>query len=133
MKRFTARAVFKRLAHAISVAIVSPAALICWLEHARSSEAEGAFTFFAHCFALLPGLPGMYLRRAFFRLTLDACSSDYYVGFGSFFTHRQVTVEDRVYIGHYSLIGCAVLRAGCLIGSQASLLSGPALHEWDDE
>jgi acetyltransferase-like isoleucine patch superfamily enzyme len=66
-------------------------------------------------------------------MTLDRCSPECYIGFGSLFTHRHVEVEERVYVGQYALIGCAVLRAGSLIGSQSSLLSGPALHDWDPE
>jgi acetyltransferase-like isoleucine patch superfamily enzyme len=115
----------------VALVLVSPAGFLCWLECRLSPDAESVFNFFAQWYALLPGLPGVYLRRAFFQMTLDRCSSACYIGFGSLFTHRQVEVEERVYIGQYTLIGCANLRAGSLIGSQSSLLSGPALHEWD--
>ena len=123
----------KAAARALSLLIASPAGLICWLEHVLSPDAEGAFNFFTHCFALLPGLPGVYLRRAYFQMTLDKCAAECHIGFGSLFTHRHAEVEERVYIGQYAMIGCAVLRAGSLIGSQSSLLSGPALHDWDAE
>jgi len=124
------RASFKTLARAAALVLACPAGAICWLERVCSDQSENAFVFFVHCYALLPGLPGVYLRRAFFQLTLERCSAECYIGFGSLFTHRHVIVEDRVYVGQYSLIGCAVLRAGCLVGSHTSLLSGPALHEW---
>jgi virginiamycin A acetyltransferase len=79
--------------------------------------------------ALAPGLPGMYVRRAFYRLTLDDCAADFFIGFGSVFTRRQVRVEHGVYIGPYSLIGAAMLRRGCLVGSRVSIVSGRKMHE----
>jgi acetyltransferase-like isoleucine patch superfamily enzyme len=126
------RLALKSLARAIALVVASPAAALCGLERWLSGG-EGVFGLFAQICALLPGLPGMYLRRAFFQLTLDECSGDCYIGFGSYFTHRHAVVERGAYVGAYSLIGCAALRSGCLVGSHTSLLSGPALHEWDGE
>jgi acetyltransferase-like isoleucine patch superfamily enzyme len=51
------------------------------------------------------------------------------MGFGALFFHRQVIVEEGVYIGPYAVVGCARLRKGCLIGTRANLLSGSAQHE----
>ena len=78
--------------------------------------------------ALLPGQPGMYLRRAFYHLTLESCSLDCCLGFGMLFTHRRVAVEQGAYVGPYAFVGSARLRKGCLLGSRVSILSGPALH-----
>jgi acetyltransferase-like isoleucine patch superfamily enzyme len=79
----------------------------------------------------MPGLPGLSLRRAFYRLTLDHCHPDFYIGFGALFTHRQAHVEAGVYIGPYALVGSSRLGRGSMIGSRASLLSGTDLHEMD--
>jgi virginiamycin A acetyltransferase len=127
------RVIVKAIAGAAAVALASPAGLACWIERRVAPDADGVFRLFAHTFALLPGLPGAYLRRGFYQLTLEHCSAACHIGFGSFFTHRRVVVEDHVYVGDYSLIASSVLRSGCLIGSQSSLLSGPALHAWDGE
>src|SRR6185436_10899088 len=94
-------------------------------------DGEEVFAFWANCCALLPGLPGMYVRRAFYQLTLEQCASDWYVGFGSVFGRRRAIVEQGVYVGQYTLVGSAALRARALIGSRVSLLSGPSLHDWD--
>ncbi|MGH9174895.1 MAG: acyltransferase, partial [Vicinamibacterales bacterium] len=83
--------------------------------------------------ALVPGPPGIALRRAFYRLTLEACSTSFFVGFGALFTHRDSVVEQGAYVGPYALVGSARLGRGCLIGSRASLLSGPHLHQLDEE
>src|SRR5881296_2601348 len=89
---------------------VTPFALTCWLEAKVGLGHEDIFAFWSHLFSLLPGYPGMALRRAFYQLTLDSCSAHLFIGFGALFSHRQAQVEDGVYIGPYALIGSARLR-----------------------
>ena len=123
------RARIKALLNFISKVIVLPCALLCWIEGLLFKDSESLFLFWGHIFSILPGLPGLFLRRAFYSLTLQRCSPNFIIGFGSIFTHRRAVVEDYVYIGIYALIGSAHLKKGSLIGSRASLLSGSALHE----
>src|SRR5437879_10546847 len=73
------------------------------------------FTMFAHFFALLPGLPGDYLRVAYYVLTLRRCSSDLRISFGSFFAQSSATVGNGVYIGGYCVL------AGCDIGDRTQI------------
>lgn len=122
----------KTVADVIALVLVAPLALVCGLEHRLTSDGEGVFHFCAHVAALWPGLPGAYLRRAFYRLTLDACHPLCHIGFGAMFTHRQVRVGRSVYLGTWALVGSADLREGTSIGSRASLLSGTELHEFKD-
>jgi acetyltransferase-like isoleucine patch superfamily enzyme len=124
--RSSVRQSVKRAVDAIVLAAVWPCALSCALD--RLGNAEGVFVFWSQCFALVPGTPGVVLRRAFYRLTLDQCSGSFHVGFGAMFSHRGGIIEDSVYIGPYAIIGLARLRQGCLIGSRASVISGGALH-----
>lgn len=122
----------KKLMNALALFVTWPCAILCWLELRAKRDREEIFSFWAHVFALAPGLPGMYVRRAFYRQTLEQCDGDFHIGFGSLFTHRQVCVEREVYIGTFALIGSVVLRRGCLIGSRASLLSGGHQHQLDE-
>ena len=119
----------KNLANAVALILVAPCAGMAAAEGRLGLDREAIFNFWTHVFALAPGLPGMYLRRAFYRLTLDDCAIDFFVGFGTIFTHRRARVEPGVYIGPYGLIGGATLRRGCLIGSRVSIVSGRNLHE----
>lgn len=89
------------------------------------------FQFWAQVWALAPGLPGMYLRRAFYQWTLAQCDSNWHIGFGSLFTHPTAVVEPEVYVGCYALIGTARLGRRALIGSRVSILSGGRQHEWN--
>ncbi len=122
----------KRCANAIALTCAFLPAATCWLERRFSKRSEATFAFWAHVTALLPGVPGMYVRRAFYHLTLDACSLHCALGFGMLFTHRHAIVEDDVYVGPYSLVGTARLRKGCMVASRVSIPSGTALHALDE-
>jgi acetyltransferase-like isoleucine patch superfamily enzyme len=118
----------KAIGNGLALVAVLPAVLMCWLEGwLRGSEA--VFWFWTHVLAIMPGLPGLYLRRAFYRLTLRQCSLNCWIDFGVIFAHRTASVDDEVYVGAYAVVGSVRLLQGCLIGTRASLLSGPAQHE----
>jgi virginiamycin A acetyltransferase len=127
------RSAIKTCMNGVCLALVSPCALSCYLWDRITQGSEAIFLFWAHTFSVFPGLPGVFLRRAYYRLTLDGCASNFYIGFGGLFTHRCARVEKDAYIGAYALVGSAHLGEGCLIGSRASLLSGTALHTMDDQ
>lgn len=122
-----ARRLFKSAIDAACLVLVLPAALPCALE-ARLGGGEAMFTSWAQAFALVPGVPGVFLRRAFYRLTLEECAHSFSIGFGAMFSHRKATVEENVYVGPYAVVGSCRLGRGCLVGTRASVLSGGNLH-----
>lgn len=79
--------------------MVSPAAAICGFGRIRI-----AFEFFAHAMAMLPGVPGNFLRAAFYKFTLTASSIDVDIWFGTFFSRRGVTLAPNVSIGSYCVL-----------------------------
>jgi virginiamycin A acetyltransferase len=123
------RTVFKRVLNLIAIAIVSPAALVCGVERRISPQTFRSFQFWTHVFAIVPGLPGMFLRRAFYRWTLEQCAEDVTIEFGVLFSRRNAILESGVYIGPFALIGSVWIQRNSLIGSRASLLSGGQQHE----
>ena len=127
------RRALKYVLDVTSLVLVSPAAATVLLDARLVAHGEGAFSFWAHTFALAPGLPGVFLRRAYYRLTLDKCAARFFVGFGAFFSHRQAVIEEDVYIGAYAIVGSSVLRKGCMIGSRSSVISGSRLHVLDSD
>lgn len=127
MKRF--RLFAKRGLDGVSLAVVSPAAALCALEARTGGEAT--FAFWAQFFALVPGLPGVFLRRAFYRQTLDSCGHTFFIGFGALLSHRCASIENDVYVGPYAVIGSCDLAEGCLIGTRCSIVSGGGLHSLD--
>jgi virginiamycin A acetyltransferase len=125
------KSLVKSLLNVIALAMTWPCSFMCYLERIGNPNREGVYCFWAQCFALLPGTPGMYLRRAFYRLPLDGCAPDCFLGFGVLFSTRRAVVESQAYVGTYALIGSVILRRTCLIGSRVSLLSGGQLHVMD--
>jgi acetyltransferase-like isoleucine patch superfamily enzyme len=109
------------------LAVAGLPAFTCWLESVLTSS-EFVFLTWTHVFAILPGQPGMYLRRAFYYLTLESCSLDTFIGFMATVTHRDVVIEPGVYVGPFAVIGSVQLRTGSLVGTRASLLSGSLQH-----
>jgi acetyltransferase-like isoleucine patch superfamily enzyme len=121
-----ARQLVKRVIDAICLVVVAPCAWTC----ARDRRLA-MFTWWSQLFAMVPGPPGVFVRRAFYRLTLEHCSGSFFIGFGAMFSHRQATIEDGVYVGPFAMVGASRLRRGCLIGTRASIISGSALHAVD--
>ena len=119
----------KRVLNALALILVAPFAVTCRIEESLSASSQGVFTFWTHVFAMLPGKPGMFLRRAFYRWTLERCAEDVTIEFGALFSRRNVILDAGSYVGAYALIGSAWLHENCLIGSRASLLSGGPHHE----
>jgi virginiamycin A acetyltransferase len=123
------RRMLKHACNLVALGVVSPCAIACWIERRWSGSSQAIFQLWTHVFALLPGPPGVFLRRAFYRWTLDHCAEEVVIEFGAVFTRRSARVERGVYVGPYALVGSAWLREDTLIGSRASLLSGGQQHE----
>lgn len=117
------------LLNRFALVLVSPCALLCWLEHHLRPSSEAVFVFWTHAFAMLPGTPGLFLRRAFYRWALERCDEEVTIEFGALFSRRSARLDAGVYVGAYALIGSAWLQENSMIGSRASLLSGGRHHE----
>lgn len=94
---------------------------------------EPLFRFWAQSCALAPGIPGDYLRTAYYRLTLDECSIESRIEFGSFFAHPQARVAHGVYIGSHCVLGRTSIGERTQIASGVQILSGGQQHPRDAE
>jgi acetyltransferase-like isoleucine patch superfamily enzyme len=90
------------------------------------------FRFWAQSCALVPGLPGDLLRIAYYRLTLEECSLESRIQFGSFFSQREARIAQGVYIGGYCVLGCTVIGERTHIASGVHILSGKTQHPRDE-
>ena len=108
--------------------VVWPVAVTCFIGN-ELTGADSVFTGWTHVFAMLPGAPGIFLRRAFYRWTLLSCADDVVIEFGAILNKRNAVLERGAYIGAYALIGWAWIKENSLIGSRVSILSGGRQHE----
>jgi acetyltransferase-like isoleucine patch superfamily enzyme len=89
---------------------------------------EKAFPGWSQAFSLLPGLTGVYLRRAFYRLVFRRCGSGSWIGFGTVFSHAGCSVGRDVYVGAFCCLGEVTLEDDVLVGSHVSVTNGSAQH-----
>lgn len=94
-------------------------------------SAERVFPGWSQAISLLPGLVGVYLRRAFYRLALPECGKDIWISFGTLFSHNTAKLGSGVYIGPYCVIGDAILQNGVRLASHVSIINGGRQHDVD--
>jgi len=90
--------------------------------------AKQAFPGWSQFFSLLPGLTGVYLRRAFYRSVLTRCEKGACISFGTIFSHPTAQVGKDVYVGAYCSLGDVTLEDDVLIASHVSIMNGSQQH-----
>lgn len=111
----------------VAAALTSPLWLLArGCKHLLGSE-QG-FLFGAELLSMVPGLPGVYLRRGYYGLTLESFGIDCQVDFGTTFTRSGVRIGRGVAIGKRCQIGTCDIADGVAIGSNVDLLSGRRHH-----
>jgi acetyltransferase-like isoleucine patch superfamily enzyme len=119
---------FLKLAvESIATLLVVPALLLYQLGRLLLGP-QKAFPGWSQALSLLPGLCGVYLRRAFYRFTLRQCAGGSWIGFGTLFSHPTAKVGQNVYIGPYCCLGDVTLEDDVLLGSQVSIMNGGSQH-----
>jgi acetyltransferase-like isoleucine patch superfamily enzyme len=121
------RRIFKVAAFGVSLLLTSPLILLAWIEKGISSS-EAVFVVFAQLLSLVPGVPGNYLRGSYYFGTLNQCSWETHIGFGSMFMHREASVERNVSTGSYCVIGHARIGSDVRLASRISIPSGKRQH-----
>lgn len=122
--RHAAKAVF----NALAMLLTAPAALMCRAQE-QVMPSHTVFDFWAHVAAQLPGLPGQFVRRSFYRWLLPACAENVIIGYGAILD-RKAELGAASYVGAYAIIGWVRIGEGSLIGSRASIPSGGGQHHF---
>jgi acetyltransferase-like isoleucine patch superfamily enzyme len=99
---------------------------------ARVFERDTAFHHASQALSLVPGYAGIYLRREFYRLTLEACSDDCCISFGTVLSHAGTRIGKKVYMGVGCNVGLSDIGDDVLFGSDVHVLSGSKQHHIDD-
>ncbi len=125
------REALKAAARAGAWLVVTPSVL-SWRIRARVMGADRALEGSTQAWALVPGLGGQYLRRAFLSRTLRACAPTATIEFGTLFSSAAATIGERAYIGPRCHIGWAIIEANVLLAAGVHVPSGARTHGIDD-
>lgn len=124
------KGVLKAAAAILAALLVLPAVALYRLG-AFALGSASAFPGWSQAFAMLPGLTGSYLRRAFYRMTLRRCGQGACISFGTVFSHPGAEVGRHAYVGLFCCLGKVTLEDDVLIGSHVSITNGKGQHGID--
>jgi acetyltransferase-like isoleucine patch superfamily enzyme len=120
----------KRLARAAALIAVAPALLSFWLR-ARVLGRDRALEGSTQALALLPGLPGQYLRRAFLSRVLVGCHHSATIEFGTIFSRTGARIDENAYVGPNCHLGFVHINRDALLAAGVHVPSGPLSHGID--
>lgn len=127
MAKQAAKAVVRVMATAIMLpAVLGYCATAAVLGRDRALEG------WSQAISLLPGLTGIFLRRAFLAQVLAECHPTADVGFGTLLSQSAARIEADVYVGPRCHLGRVHLKRGCLIAAGVHIPSGANTHRFDD-
>jgi virginiamycin A acetyltransferase len=121
----------KAIARGLAFLIVLPVLLSYFLRSrilGRDRALEGS----TQWLALIPGLPGQYLRRAFLARALSGCAASAVVGFGTTFSKSGARLDARSYVGPGCFLGLVHIEADVLVGAGVHITSGRQTHGISD-
>jgi virginiamycin A acetyltransferase len=125
------RAALKAFGRAVALLAVAPALVSYAIRGAiigRDRALEGS----TQMLALIPGLPGQYLRRAFLARTIAGCHSSATIGFGTIFSQTGARIDERVYVGARCHLGLVHIEGDALLASGVHVTSGARTHGASD-
>jgi virginiamycin A acetyltransferase len=82
---------------------------------------DSVFSGFSQLLSLFPGLFGKIMRRGFYLLSLNKCSSKVTIDFGTYFPTPDMILGKHVYIGAYCIISSCIIEDDVIIGSGVHL------------
>ena len=124
------RETLKMLGRAAATVAVAPALLsfaIRGYALGRDRALEGS----SQLLALVPGLIGAYLRRAFLSRVLAYCDQTSTVHFGTLLSQTGARLDANVYVGPHCHLGLVHLERDVMLAAAVHVPSGPETHGID--
>lgn len=125
------RNALKAMAHAICWLLVTPSAC-SWALRSRIVGADRALEASTQAWALIPGLSGQYLRRAFLARTLPQCARSATIEFGTILSSASATIGENAYVGPRCHLGFVHIERNALLAAGVHVPSGAHTHGTDD-
>jgi acetyltransferase-like isoleucine patch superfamily enzyme len=121
------REAVKQLMRLLALVAVTPQ-LISFAVRARIIGRDRALEGSTQTLALIPGLVGQYLRRAFLAHTIASCHETAAISFGTVFSQAGARIDANVYVGAHCFLGLVHIERDVLIGSAVHVPSGRHTH-----
>jgi virginiamycin A acetyltransferase len=125
------REAVKAASRALAWLVVTPSVL-SWRLRSLAVGPDRALEGSTQAWALVPGLTGQYLRRAFLSRTLRSCAADATIEFGTLFSSAKASIGERAYIGPRCHLGWAVIEQDVLLAAGVHVPSGARTHGIND-
>jgi virginiamycin A acetyltransferase len=125
------RQVLKSIAFSVATVIVSPSLASFYLR-ARVMGRDRALAGSTQALALVPGVFGQYLRRAFLARALVRCHPSATIEFGTIFSKAGAIIDEHVYVGPRCHLGLVHLERDVLLAAGVHVPSGARTHGTDD-
>lgn len=97
-------------------------------ERRRRARGRLEFSGFNLAFALLPGTAGNWIRREYYRRSLQRCGENVQFKFGSFCQYYGTELGDNVMFGYFNAIGEVQTGSDVIVGGFVNFLSGLRQH-----
>ena len=117
----------KSIVRAFATLAVTPALVSFWIRSGligRDRALEGS----SQALALLPGLLGQYLRRAFLGRVLAHCHHTATIEFGTIFSSAGARIDENAYVGPRCHLGLVHLERDVLVAAGVHVPSGAHIH-----
>lgn len=121
------RELLKAAARGLATIVALPS-LVSFFTRARIMGGDRALEGSTQALALLPGMLGDYVRRAFLMRTLASCDKTATVQFGTIFSQRDARLDANVYVGPRCHLGLVHLERDVLLAAGVHIPSGPMTH-----
>jgi virginiamycin A acetyltransferase len=121
------RACVKRALLGVAVLAISPA-ILSYRIRAGVIGCDRALEGSTQALALLPGLPGQYLRRAFLMRVLASCHASATIEFGTIFSKIGARIGENAYVGPHCHLGLVDIERDAMLAGAVHVPSGPHTH-----
>jgi virginiamycin A acetyltransferase len=121
----------KAAARSVAFVAMMPA-LISFAIRARLMGRDRALQSSAEWLALIPGLTGQYLRRAFYNRALASCDHTVVIEAGTILCRAGSRLDAHAYVGGGCRLGLVHVEHDVLIASGVHIPSGASTHEIGD-
>jgi acetyltransferase-like isoleucine patch superfamily enzyme len=115
----------------LATLLVLPALVSYWIGSCLIGK-DRALESTTQALALVPGLFGQYLRRAFLARTIGYCHPTATIAFGTIFSKAGARIEANVYIGPRCHLGLVHLGRDALLAAGVHVTSGQQSHGFAD-